>query len=79
MSIKNYFCRKCGTQRQDMYSPNPYGCSKGGKHSWQTFRRDGEVHYYRCRNCGTVKSELNHVPLIPNCSKGGNHSWEKIR
>jgi hypothetical protein len=26
-----------------------------------------------------VKSELNHVPLIPNCSKGGNHSWEKIR
>jgi DNA-directed RNA polymerase subunit RPC12/RpoP len=79
VSVKNYFCAKCGRWVQNAYSPNLDGCPKGGRHRWTTFIRDGKTHYYRCKKCHTNKAELDHVPLVPNCREGGNHSWEKIK
>ena len=72
--MKNFLCRKCGSQAVKTHMPANSDCLKGGVHQWVNLGVRGSTTY----SCGKCKIEVKskNTPDGSGCLKGGLHQWK---
>lgn len=73
--MRNFLCRKCGTQVVKSNMPHNADCPTGGVHQWVNLGIQGST-AYSCNKC-KVQVNSKNTPDRSGCLKGGLHQWKK--
>jgi DNA-directed RNA polymerase subunit RPC12/RpoP len=74
--MKNFQCKKCGTNLKSDKQPSSLNCPSKGAHTWTDLGEVGSFNY-QCKKCALLLQSKSQ-PSSLNCTSGGAHTWTKL-